>query len=104
MAYEVEATQEYSLLLCRNQIFAMTPPTLALVVDVSKGNRNNLYHFVYAIKEFIKQLTAKDFYQILLVTFDKHVHYYDLVGDETKKIIMVDEPHHVRDIEILGRV
>ena len=97
MAYEVEATQE-------NQIFAMTPPTLALVVDVSKGNRNNLYHFVYAIKEFIKQLTAKDFYQILLVTFDKHVHYYDLVGDETKKIIMVDEPHHVRDIEILGRV
>jgi len=47
---------------------------------VSKGNRSSLYNFVYAVKEFLKQLGSKDFYQVLLVTYDKYVHYYDLTG------------------------
>lgn len=104
MAYEVDATQEYLWVPLSNQLYATTPPTLALVVDVSKGNRPALFNFVFAVKEFLRQLDGKDFFQILLVTFDKYVHYYDLSGEEVRKVVMVDEPLSLRDVDILEEV
>jgi hypothetical protein len=63
-----------------------------------------VYNLTYAIKEFLKNLPAKDFFQLFIVTYDKYVHYYDMSSEETRKVIMIDEPYHIKDIEILGKV
>ena len=78
---------------------------MALVIDISRkaSTKGYLSHLSYSLKEYIKSLPNKGFFQILIITFDKYPHYYSLSGHLTQRIIIVDECPE-REIELLEKV